>query len=125
MNRKKVEKIISILIILVMLICTVSTLVFAADEDFVPSKVTGVDSEAETESFQKLGQTVFAVIRTAGILISVIMLVCLGIKYMMGSVEEKSEYKKTLMPYVIGALLIFAASVLAQMLYNLFSTIKV
>ena len=42
--------------------------------------------------------------------IAVIALIVLGIKYMMGSVEEKAEYKKTMMPYVIGALMVFGAS---------------
>ncbi len=38
---------------------------------------------------------------------------------MMGSVSEKAEYKKTLMPYVIGASLVFAASSIAQLIYSL------
>ena len=29
---------------------------------------------------------------------------------MLGSVEEKAEYKKTMIPYVIGAILLFATS---------------
>ena len=41
------------------------------------------------------------------------ILIVLGIKYMMGSTAEKAEYKKTLMPYFIGALLIFGASAFA------------
>ena len=42
----------------------------------------------------------------------------LGIKYMMGSAEEKAEYKKTFIPYIVGALLLFAASALVGVLYN-------
>ena len=49
----------------------------------------------------------------------------LGIKYMMGSAEERAEYKKTLLPYFIGAMLIFASTNLAQMIYNLASKITV
>lgn len=40
---------------------------------------------------------------------------------MMGSAEEKAEYKKTLMPYFIGAVLIFAASAFAQAIYSFVS----
>ena len=46
------------------------------------------------------------------------MLVVIGIKYMMGSAEEKAEYKKTLMPYIIGAALVFAASAIAGIIYG-------
>ena len=49
---------------------------------------------------------------------SVIVLIILGLKYMMGSVEEKAAYKKTLLPYVIGAALVFAASAIAGIIYS-------
>ena len=38
---------------------------------------------------------------------------------MFGSVEEKAEYKKTLMPYIIGATLVFAAAGLAGVIYSI------
>ena len=38
---------------------------------------------------------------------------------MMGSVEEKAEYKKNLLPSAIGAALVFAASGIAQIVYNI------
>ena len=37
---------------------------------------------------------------------------------MMGSAEEKAEYKKTLLPYIIGAAMVFGASVLTGVIYN-------
>ena len=42
----------------------------------------------------------------------------LGIKYMIGSVEEKAEYKKTMMPYIIGTTILFAASTIVSIIYN-------
>ena len=41
------------------------------------------------------------------VIISVAILSIIGIKYMTGSVEEKAEYKKTMLPYVIGAVILF------------------
>ena len=38
------------------------------------------------------------------------MTMIVGIKYMLCSVEEKAEYKKTAIAYLIGALLIFATT---------------
>ena len=37
-----------------------------------------------------------------GMAVSVITLVVLGIKYMVGSIEERAEYKKSMIPYLIG-----------------------
>ena len=42
---------------------------------------------------------------------------------MMGSAEEKAEYKKTLLPYIIGAALVFAAATIASVVFNFASSI--
>ena len=47
---------------------------------------------------------------TIGIILSVIILAILGIKYILGSVEEKAEYKNDIIPYLIGAALLFGIS---------------
>lgn len=64
------------------------------------------------------GNKIITVISTIGSIVSVIVLVIIGIKYMLGSVEEKAMYKRTLMPYVIGAVLVFAASSIAGIIYS-------
>ena len=46
-----------------------------------------------------------------------------GIKYMMGSAEEKAEYKKVMLPYIIGAVLIFAGVNIASAIYKMASQI--
>ncbi len=38
---------------------------------------------------------------------------------MIGSAEEKAEYKKTMIPYIIGAILIFASTTIVNIVYNL------
>ena len=68
-----------------------------------------------------VGNSLITIITTIGIVVSVIVLIILGLKYMVGSVEEKATYKKTLLPYVIGATLVFAASAIAGIIYS-FST---
>ena len=62
-------------------------------------------------------------VQAIGSIISVLVLVILGIKYMMGSAEEKAEYKKTMIPYLIGAILVFAASNIAGVMYNVSTSI--
>ena len=69
-----------------------------------------------TSEVQTLGQNIMGVINVAGVVIAVIVLMILGIKYMMGSAEEKAEYKKTMIPYLVGAILIFAASTIANVI---------
>lgn len=76
-------------------------------------------NQTQTEDLKRVGNDVVHVILTIGVIVSVIALIILVIKYMMGSVEEKAEYKKSLMPYIIGAALVFAASSIAQLVYEL------
>lgn len=65
------------------------------------------------------GQEVIKIISTVGSICSVIFLIVLGIKYMLGSAEEKAEYKKSLLPYFIGACVLFGASGIASIIYNI------
>ena len=53
--------------------------------------------------------TIIGLIQVAGTGVLVIMITFLGIKYMMASIEEKAEIKKTALPIVIGAVLLFGA----------------
>lgn len=64
------------------------------------------------------GNGIITVLTVIGTIVSVIVLIILGLKYMLGSVEERAEYKKTLLPYVIGASLTFAASAIAGVIYS-------
>ena len=114
---KKVSKIVLIIMIL-MLAVTITTSVFAATgTDVTPGQMDG-KSNADVSGITSIGNSIIRILSTAGIVVSVVVLIVLGIKYMMGSAEEKAEYKKTLMPYVIGAALVFAASTIAQIVYN-------
>ena len=47
---------------------------------------------------------------------AILMLAILGIKYMLGSIEEKAEYKKDLIPYFIGAGLLFGITTIVKIL---------
>ena len=62
---------------------------------------------------------VITVVQTVGSIASVVCLIVIGIKYMTGSVEEKAEYKKTLVPYVIGAALVFTITNLLSIVYHI------
>ena len=85
---------------------------------FSVTDVTGNQSTS-TQPINKVGNTAITVLSTIGSIISVVVLVILGIKYMMGSVEEKASYKKSMIPYVIGAALVFAASAIAGIVYRI------
>lgn len=114
MNRK-VIKIMSIVLTIVMLLAVV-TPVFA--KEITPESMTPNFSGTGPEKIQDAGQKVMGVLQTVGVVIAVVILIIIGIKYMMGSASEKAEYKKTMIPYIVGAVLIFAASTIANIVYQ-------
>lgn len=112
MKTNKIVKILAVVLMILMLVM-MTTNVFA----LTPDQVTATETEAD-EGINAFGGKILSAITTAGIILSVIVLAVLGIKYMLGSAEEKAEYKKTLMPYLIGAVLVFGASAIANIVYN-------
>ena len=112
---KKIQKLAYILVIAVAIV-SIATNVFA---EIRPGELNATDPNST--KIVEVGQDIIGILRTVGVVLSVIVLIILGIKYMMGSAEEKSEYKKTFIPYIVGAALIFAASVFAETIYGFFS----
>ena len=120
---KNISKAIFILLIVLMLI-SIGVPVFAAVTGVSdPSTLTG-ENVSGTEKITGIGNQIITILTIVGTVVSVVVLIVLGIKYMMGSAEEKAEYKKTMMPYIIGAALIFAASAIAGILYGFLSNIS-
>ena len=114
MNRK-VKTLLSILLVTIALV-SITTNVFA----LTPGDVKPVNG-GDTKGVEDVGKKIVGIIQTIGILVSVIVLMVLGVKYMMGSAQEKAEYKKVFIPYLVGAALLFAASAFAQAIYDFFT----
>lgn len=52
---------------------------------------------------------IYNILLLTGIVVAVIIAGILGIKFMIGSVEEKAQIKDALIPFVIGCIVIFGA----------------
>ena len=108
------RKVLVILISLTLLLFILSNTVFGTlvDEFSSSIKTDGAD-DLKTQ-----GGKIVGIIQVVGTMIAVGMLTVLGIKYALGSAEEKAEYKKTMVPYLIGSVLIFAVSNITQVIYE-------
>ena len=67
----------------------------------------------------KMGGQILKGITSAGIVIAVAGMIILGVKYMIGSVEQRAEYKKSMLPFVIGAVLLFSITTIVRLAYDL------
>lgn len=122
---KKQVKIISTILMVLVLVASVSTVVLGSGEGLLGTidKIGNGSGTAPTQ-ITDLGAKIVTVMQTVGIVVAVVVLLILGIKYMMGSAEEKAEYKKTMIPYVVGAILIFAATTIVKVVYDLANSLN-
>lgn len=63
-------------------------------------------------------EVVLGVIRIIGIIVSVATLSVIGIKFMLGSIEEKANYKQAMKPWLIGATMVFAMTTIPTIIYD-------
>lgn len=73
----------------------------------------------DSKKLEHMGKGILSVIQVIGTVLSVVILIIIGIKYMLGSVEEKADYKKTLVPYVVGAFILFTGTLISQLIYKI------
>lgn len=78
-----------------------------------------LDDVQSNERVVNIVSTIISTIRTIGVVVSVITLTIFGIRYMFGSIDEKAEYKETLIPWLIGALLVVGGTTIVQFIYNM------
>ena len=116
---KTSRKLVATLLLVLILVIAISTTVMAK-QVYTPTEFKNkIDTDANgTTNVKSVGGKIVGLIRVIGTIASVGMLIVLGIKYMMGSAEERAEYKKTLFPYFIGAVLMFGATNLTQIIYT-------
>lgn len=75
-------------------------------------------STSKQSEFDDAGKVILGAIQGAGIGISVIVLIVIGIKFMVGSVEEKAEYKESMKPYIIGVVFLALCTTIPNIIYK-------
>lgn len=113
---KKSVKIMATLLLIAMLVSTFSTVCFATT---VGNISFGSGNAADTNGIQGKAENIVATIRNIAAIAGVVIIAILGIKYMLGSVEEKAEYKKSFVPLIIGIVVVVAAAQIASMIFGM------
>ncbi len=116
---KKTIKLIGIVEMLLVVLLSMTTVCKAVDPGNIASSLTGTASQAQGDVVN-IGNQIIGIITTVGVVVAVVILLVLGIKYMMGSASEKAEYKKTMIPYLVGAVLILFASTIVTAIFGMF-----
>lgn len=118
MNRKVIlARVLSVLLMGFMIATTLYVPVLATDA-LDPAQFTNTDNSGAKTSVQNIIGAIISIAQVVGIGVAVIMLIVLAIKYISAAPSEKAEIKKTVTIYVVGAVVLFAATGILQIIKN-------
>lgn len=119
---KTLQKILLVLVIAgcVMMVIP-QTQVFALDVAGTVGKVTPSNADGKiTENLTTVVSKILGFIQIASGLLSIVMIAWTGFRYIIETPEMKNELKKSLIPIVVGFLLVFMASTIAKFVIGMF-----
>lgn len=108
------KRVFFILMIFMLIICsthivqatTISNIIKGADGFINNGASTDV---IETDKLKNVSDVIYNILLIIGTIIAVIVGTILGIQFITGSVEQKAKVKDSLIPFVIGCVVIFGA----------------
>ena len=109
--KRSLVKMMAMLLLAVMVVSLIATNVFADEFDGIIDDINGrKDTTGTDDSMKNMLGAILTVTRTVAVGVAVIMLLVLAIKYISAAPGDKAEIKKHATVYVIGAVVLFAAS---------------
>lgn len=127
---KIIIKIFLITVLLAVLLCTyINKYTYAEDMslkgDFDTSQWNPSSStQHEEQKLKEIGNRIIGTIQVIGSIVSVLAIIIIGIRYMACSAEEKAQYKETMGPYFIGAVLVFGITTLLKIVYDIAQSVN-
>ena len=77
---------------------------------------SGIYRNEEVEGW---GEKIVNVIQVLGVVVAMVVMVILGIKYMTGSMEQRAITKKSMIPYIVGVILLVATTSIIRLVYGI------
>ena len=119
---KKMMKVIAILLATV-LVVAFSTSILATDIDLTTFDGVKDESGAGSSVTNIIGALI-NIIQIIGTGVAIIMLIVLAIKYISAAPGDKADIKKHAVVYVVGAIVLFAATGILQIIKNFSTNVK-
>ena len=116
---KGTMKLLSVLMIAIMLVSIIPVQAFASSTEIINTLSNDISAASgDTADISKMAGKIIKWIRNVAVIAGVLILTVLGFKYMLGSAEEKADYKKSLVPLVVGIVVIMAATQIMAMIFS-------
>lgn len=111
---KKIFKILTIIIYIIFITSMISNTYATISNSF-----GGNLDDVDVSAVETIISSVLLVIRMVGVFVAVAILMVIACKYMIASAGDRADIKKYAMSYIIGAIVLFATSGIAEILRNI------
>ena len=128
MAKSKVMRIISIVLIAIFAFMMLSQVTFAAPAsntetgksiaDTDTTIFTRTDQSGASDAVTNIIGSIINIAQIIGMGVAIIMLIVLAIQYIAAAPEGKAEIKKNATIYIVGAIILFAAAAILQIIKN-------
>lgn len=82
--------------------------VISGGDSFIQAGKNG-SAQIDKGSLKNASSSIYNILLICGMIVAVLIGSIMGIKFMIGSVEEKAEIKAALVPFAIGCIVVFGA----------------
>lgn len=123
----KLMKVMAVILLAVMIVVSLASNVNAmkmseVDTEYVVQNAE--DTSGAASSVNRIIGSVLTIVQVVGCGVAVIMLIVLAIKYISAAPGDKADIKKHAVVYVVGAVVLFAASGILQIVKNFATNVK-
>lgn len=112
--KNKTMKIVTTILMALFVLATISQVAFGA-----------VNVEAQTPGdlggIEQIAGKILGLIQAVSGIFAVVLIAVFGFKFIMGSANEKAEYQKSFIPLIVGVIVVFAATSIADLLMSTFT----
>lgn len=126
MKNLRVLKVLLVVLVIAMCALTVTTSVYA-DHDW-STDISTVDGLSGNDDLDNSAKTIvgaiISVMRIVATGIALIMIIAVAVKYMSAAPGDRADIKKHAVPFVIGAIVLFASSGILSILQQFASNIN-
>lgn len=118
----KIEKVLITTILILLIFTNISNFVYASDVLTNPGAYNPGGSVIPNNGDREIEQMtskILTILSNIGVVVSIVSTAIIGIKYIIGSVEERAKYKENIFPYIVGIVLLFGISMIIKALESI------
>ena len=123
MNTKTL-KIITTILMAVIVVFSMSQSVLAAGStaSTITQGIKANTSTVNATELQGMAGKILGLIQVASAVAAVVLVAVFGFKFILGSASEKADYQKSFIPLIVGVVVVFAATSIAQIIFSTFGS---